>query len=48
MKDFEEGLDEDVHKFFKEIADEAVELEELATGQVFKKASGGLAHMLGE
>ena len=31
MKDFEEGLDEDVHEFFKKIADEPL----------IKKASGG-------
>jgi len=44
MKDFEEGLDEDVHEFFKEIADEVDTLVIKKT----KKASGGLAHLLGE
>jgi hypothetical protein len=41
MKDFEEGLDEDAHEFFKKIADEIDTL-------TIKKASGGLARMLGE
>jgi len=46
MKDFEEGLDEDVHEFFKEIADEGSFLTQKRnrTG----KASGGLAYALGE
>ena len=42
MKDFEEGLDEDAHEFFKKIADEINE------EVIIKKASGGLAYMLGE
>ena len=46
MKDFEEGLDEDVHEFFKEIADEGSFLTQKRKRTV--KASGGLAHMLGE
>ena len=41
MKDLEEGLDKEVHEFFKEIADEIKDIRP-------KKASGGLAHMLGE
>ena len=44
MKDFEEGLDEDAHEFFKKIADEVDTLVIKKT----KKASGGLAYMLGE
>ena len=44
MKDFEEGLDEAVHLDFKKIADEVGTLIIRKT----KKASGGLAHMLGE
>jgi len=48
MKDIDEFVDDVDHLELKKIADEAVELEELATGQVFKKASGGLAYMLGE
>ena len=57
MKDFEEGLDEDVHEFFKKIADERKTLFEDAVFKpdtlpgVFKKtkkASGGLAYALGE
>jgi len=53
MKDFEEGLDEDVHEFFKEIADEIgdVYYEDVnITGKLKrpKKASGGLAYALGE
>ena len=42
MKDFEDGLDEAVHLEFKKIADEAKDLLKI------KKASGGLAYMLGE
>jgi len=44
MKDFEEGLDAEVHKQFKEIADEGSFLTQKRTG----KASGGLAYALGE
>ena len=44
MKDFEEGLDDDVHEFFKEIADE---VDTLIIKRP-KKASGGLAYALGE
>ena len=44
MKDFEEGLDEAIHLDFKKIADEVDTLIIKKT----KKASGGLAHMLGE
>ena len=42
MKDFEEGIDDLDHLELKEIADEAKDLLKI------KKASGGLAHMLGE
>ena len=60
MKDFEEGLDEDVHEFFQKIAGERKTLFEDAVFKpdtlpgVFektkktKKASGGLAYALGE
>ena len=51
MKDFEEGLDEDVHEFFKEIADEGSFLTQKRNRDKViktKKASGGVAHMLGE
>ena len=41
MKDFEEGLDEAIHLDFKKIADEKKTL-------IIKKASGGVAHLLGE
>jgi len=44
MKDFEDGLDEAVHLEFKKIADEVDTLVIKKT----KKASGGLAYMLGE
>jgi len=44
MKDFEEGLDEAAHLEFKKIADEVDTLIIKKT----KKASGGLAYMLGE
>ena len=42
MKDFEEGLDDAAHLEFKKIADEINE------EVIIKKASGGLAYMLGE
>ena len=49
MKDFEEGLDEDVHEFFKEIADEGSFLTQKRDRVIkSKKASGGLAYALGE
>ena len=57
MKDFEDGLDEAIHLDFKKIADERKTLFEDAVFKpdtlpgVFektKKASGGLAYMLGE
>ena len=51
MKDFEEGLDEDVHEFFKEIADEVDTIDQHMWSGVksdAKKASGGLAYALGE
>ena len=51
MKDFEDGLDEDVHAFFKEIADEVDTIDQHMWSGVksdAKKASGGLAYMLGE
>jgi len=49
MKDFEEGLDEDVHEFFKEIADEGSFLTQKRDRVIkTKKASGGLAYALGE
>ena len=44
MKDFEEGLDKAIHQDFKKIADEIDTLIIKKT----KKASGGLAYMLGE
>jgi hypothetical protein len=44
MKDFEEGLDKEVHDFFKKIADEGSFLTQKRT----RKASGGLAYALGE
>ena len=47
MKDFEEGLDEVIHQDFKKIADE-VDTLEIPGYDRFSKASGGLAHMLGE
>ena len=51
MKDFEEGLDEDVHEFFKEIADEVDTIDQHMWSGVksdVKKASGGVARLLGE
>jgi len=51
MKDFEEGLDEAIHKDFKEIADEIDTIDQHMWSGVksdAKKASGGIAHMLGE
>ena len=52
MKDFEEGLDEAIHKDFKKIADELHADDfyyPLDAGEKLKgKASGGLAYMLGE
>jgi len=49
MKDFEEGLDEDVHEFFKKIADEGSFLTQKRNRVIkSKKASGGLAYALGE
>ena len=51
MKDFEEGLDEAIHLDFKEIADEIDTIDQHMWSGVksdAKKASGGLAHMLGE
>ena len=52
MKDFEEGLDDAAHLEFKKIADELHEegfYYPLDAGEKLKgKASGGLAHMLGE
>ena len=50
MKDFEEGLDEAIHKDFKKIADELHADDfyyPLDAGEKLK-ASGGLAQMLGE
>ena len=44
MKDFQEGLDEAIHLDFKKIADEIDTLIIKKT----KKASGGVAHLLGE
>jgi len=44
MKDWEDGLDEAIHLDFKKIADEVDTL----IIKKSKKASGGLAHMLGE
>ena len=51
MKDFEDGLDEAVHLEFKKIADEIKDPDFLDIKMELnpiKKASGGLAYMLGE
>ena len=51
MKDFEEGLDEAIHLDFQKIADEGSFLTQKRNRDKViksKKASGGLAHMLGE
>jgi len=50
MKDVEEYIDDMDHLELKKIADEANELEDVATGDIFRKtkASGGLAYALGE
>ena len=46
MKDFEEGLDKEVHEYFQKIADEGSFLTQKRKRTI--KASGGLAYMLGE
>ena len=49
MKDFEEGLDKDVHEFFKKIADEIDDGYMTGYTKIKPgKASGGLAYALGE
>ena len=48
MKDMEEGLDKEVHEYFKSIADEIDHLDVDIYAHKEKFASGGLAHMLGE
>ena len=51
MKDMQEGLDEAIHLDFKKIADELHEegfYYPVDAAKKLKKASGGLAYMLGE
>jgi hypothetical protein len=51
MKDWEDGLDEAIHLDFKKIADEKKAADFLDIKMELnpiKKASGGLAYMLGE